>query len=81
MSRKIAGFGYFYYVNSKKNYRIRAERIEQTVVKYLGSLLKENGIMEQALQVFGDENTKLQELNREIAQKEKKFDNAKEFFK
>lgn len=62
----------FYYVNTKKNYRIRAERIEQTVIKYIGSLLQENGILEQALkQIFGGENIKLRELEHEILQKEK----------
>jgi DNA invertase Pin-like site-specific DNA recombinase len=62
----------FYYVNTKKNYRIRAERIEQEVVKYIGSLLKENGILEKALNhVFKGENNKFKELDREIAQKEK----------
>lgn len=64
----------FYYENSKKNYRIKAERIEQTVVKYLESILRENGILEQALrQVCGSENMKLSELDREIAQKEKEI--------
>lgn len=62
----------FYYVNTKKNYRIRAERIEQEVVRYIGSLLKENGILETALNhVFKGENNKFKELDHEIAQKEK----------
>lgn len=65
-----------YYINQTKNYRIRAERLEKTVVDLVNTLLKENGILEKAIKgTFDGENQELKEFedqitknNREIKQ-------------
>ncbi len=57
-----------YYINPSKNYRVPAERLEKVVVNYVSSLLKENGILEQAIKnTFYGENPGLKKLESHIA--------------
>ena len=61
-----------YYINSSKNYRVPAERIEKVVINYVSSLLKENGILEKAIKnTFYGENPGLKKLEHQIAHNSK----------
>ena len=61
-----------YYVNPKKKFRVRAERIEKAVLDFLSSLIKKNGLLEEAVKkAFNGENTILKSLDAEIAQNTK----------
>jgi len=56
-----------YYINPAKKYRVHAEKIEKTVVDYVGSLLKKNGILDQAVKnFFHGKNPGLEKLEAEI---------------
>jgi DNA invertase Pin-like site-specific DNA recombinase len=64
----------FYYVNSQRNYRIRADYIEEKVVKYIGTLLRQNGILEKALNnLFHEKDNSLKKVDQEISVIEKKI--------
>lgn len=57
----------FYYVNRKKNYRIRAKLIEKEVIKYLGDGLKKNGLFEQKLkELFGGQQRTSSDYGKSI---------------
>jgi hypothetical protein len=57
-----------YYSNLAKNYRVPAAKIENIVVKYVASLLKENGILEKAIKnTFHEDSQGLIKLEKQIA--------------
>lgn len=59
-------------MNPRKRYRIPADKIEKAVVDQLGALLKEQNILEEAIEhTFNGENTVLKQIDNEIAQKVK----------
>lgn len=68
-----------YYSNRTKNFRIRAERIETTVVSFLSSLLKKEGILEEAIKrAFNGENPIIKDLDEQISSNKKEINQCEQ---
>jgi DNA invertase Pin-like site-specific DNA recombinase len=63
-----------YYSNKAKKFRVRAERIENSVVSFLSTLLEKNGILKEAIKrAFGGEKNILKEIEEQISNNKKEL--------
>lgn len=57
-----------YYINPAKKYRVYADKIEKTVVTFVGSLLEKHGILDKAIDnFFHGRNPGIDKLEDEIS--------------